>query len=71
MRDLSYIEVKICIAMREDGFVRCLPCGTGNIQREHLFNEMLQEVREDTRFRWSLKTIKTKVPMPWQFEEID
>lgn len=68
--DIALCEVVIVIAVSETGMIRCAPRNSGNIQTERDYEKWLQEIKEHPRL-WTLKTIRTKVPLPVQYEAID
>lgn len=68
--NVALIEVVVVIAVSDGGLVRCSPVDDGNIQTGIAHKKWLQELKDHPRI-WTLKTIRTKVPLPVQYEAID
>ena len=69
MSEIPKIEVKICIAVNENGLVRCCVSDPNYVQQEKEFSTFLKELKE-SKSLWYLKHVKTAVPLPVGYEEI-
>jgi hypothetical protein len=68
--ETAVIEVTVMVAVSEDGNVLVSVLDNCNVQRKRNHEAWLQALREDKKL-WTLKTIKTLVPLPVQYDEID
>jgi hypothetical protein len=65
----AVLEVTVVIAVREDGYVTCSVIEECRLIQKRAHEDWLRRIREDTTHLWVMKTVKTHVPMPIQYED--
>lgn len=65
---LAMCEVIIIVAVSEDGQVKASVQEECRLIQKRQHEDWLKNIREDNRL-WSMKTIRTLVPMPIQYED--
>jgi hypothetical protein len=70
MTETSFIEVVIAVAVSDCGLSMVSLIDNNNIHARKKHQQWLDALKTDNRL-WSVKTIKTFVPLPVQYEEID
>lgn len=66
--ETAMLDVVVVVAVREDGLVTSSVQEECRLVQKRQHEEWLRLIREDKKL-WTLKTIKTQVPMPVQYEE--
>ena len=67
--DVAFCDVTVVIAVNEDGLVKSCIYDPYRVQNSLNYEDWMSEIRNDKRL-WTLKTIKTKVPLPGQYEVV-
>ena len=67
---IALLDVTIVIAVSETGEIACCPWDNRNLQMKYNHEQFIQSLRDHQKL-WAVKTIKTTVPMPVQFEVIE
>ena len=62
------LNVVVVIAVNEDGVITSSIQDDCRLNYKRKHEEWLQQLRQDSKF-WTLKTIRTEIPMPVQYEE--
>ncbi len=63
------IEVCVTIAISEGGYTRCCIANSSYLQQAREHTKFMDDLRQDKQL-WHCKTIKVKLPMPVEFEDI-
>lgn len=66
--EAAMLDVVVVVAVSEDGLVTSSVQEECRLIQKRQHEEWLRSIRDDKRL-WTLKTIKTQVPMPVQYEE--
>jgi len=69
MSNISYVDVLICVAVSDCGNVLISLPDECNVQRRNKHQQWLDALKTDSRL-WVVKTVKTSVPLPVQYEEL-
>jgi len=66
--DTAMLDVVVMVAVSEDGRVSVSADDDHHLIQKRKHENWLRMIREDEKL-WTLKTIKTQVPMPVQYED--
>ena len=66
--ETAMLEVVVVIAVSEDGVVTASVQEECRLVQKRQHDEWLRVIREDSKL-WTLKKVKTYVPIPVQYEE--
>jgi hypothetical protein len=69
MDGVTVIEVTVCIAVSDCGNVLVSVPDECNVQRRAKHQQWLEDLKASNHL-WVVKTVKTLVPFPMQYEEI-
>ena len=64
----AMLDVVVVVAVSEDGLVSSSVQESCRLIQKRQQDEWLRSIREDKKL-WTMKTIKTQIPMPVQYEE--
>jgi len=64
----AMLDVVVVVAVSEDGLVSSSVQESCRLIQKRQHDEWLRSIREDKKL-WTMKTIKTQIPMPVQYEE--
>lgn len=66
--ETAMLDVVVVVAVSEDGLVTASVQEECRLIQKRQHEDWLRNIREDKKL-WTLKTIKTQMPMPVQYEE--